>query len=180
MARTETTGGAAVAALLAALAATVPAGARQPQGPGRMMHDPEHMTDMRLFHALFDRRADIVRQVTVRPDGVEALTESRVPAVAAMLQEHVEAMIARVREARPIHRRDPLFRELFAHAAEIVVSYERTATGVRVVESSRDPYVVRLIRAHADVVTAFIANGRSEMMKDHPVPARPGAGEVRP
>ena len=117
----------------------VPAGARQPQGPGRMMHDPEHMTDMRLFHALFDRRADIVRQVTVRPDGVETLTESRVPAVAAMLQEHVEAMIARVREARPIHRRDPLFRELFAHAAEIVVSYERTATGVRVVESSGGP-----------------------------------------
>jgi hypothetical protein len=38
--------------------------------------------------------------------------------------------------------------------------------------TSHDPYAVRLIQAHAEVVSAFIANGRSEMMKNHPVPAR--------
>jgi uncharacterized protein len=48
--------------------------------------------------------------------------------------------------------------------------YETTEKGVRVVETS--PYVVNLIQAHADVVSAFITNGRFEMMKDHAVPAR--------
>jgi hypothetical protein len=33
-----------------------------------------------------------------------------------------------------------------------------TAQGVRVLETSLDPYVVRLIQAHADVVSAFLAN----------------------
>jgi hypothetical protein len=44
---------------------------------------------------------------------------------------------------------------------------------VRVVETSEDPYVVALIQAHARVVSAFIANGRAEMMKNHAVPLRP-------
>jgi len=47
-----------------------------------------------------------------------------------------------------------------------------TTTGVRVIERSQDAYVVKLLQAHADVVTALIANGRSEMMKNHPLPPR--------
>jgi hypothetical protein len=77
---------------------------------------------------------------------------------------------ASVKEARPIHQRDPLFREIFRHTDQIEAQYERTPKGVRVVETSRDPYVVKLIQAHAQVVSAFIANGRSELMKNHPVP----------
>jgi uncharacterized protein len=41
-----------------------------------------------------------------------------------------------------------------------------------VIETSHDAYVVKLLQAHADVVSAFIANGRSEMMKIHPLPQR--------
>lgn len=47
-----------------------------------------------------------------------------------------------------------------------------TPGGVRVVETSADAYVVKLIQAHAEVVSAFIANGRSEMMKNHALPPR--------
>ena len=36
----------------------------------------------------------------------------------------------------------------------------------------QDAHVVKLLQAHADVVAAFIANGRSEMMKNHPLPPR--------
>ena len=89
-----------------------------------------------------------------------------------MLQTHVTSMLARVKETRPIHQRDPLFVELFRHAEQIAVRYEPTTSGVRVVETSADPYVVKLLQAHAEVVSAFIANGHSEMMKDHPVPPR--------
>ena len=81
-------------------------------------------------------------------------------------------MSARVKEARPIHQRDPLFREVFRHADKIVMEYDRTPKGVRVVETSSDPSVSRLIQAHADVVTALINNGHAEAMKNHPVPGR--------
>jgi hypothetical protein len=49
---------------------------------------------------------------------------------------------------------------------------EMTRDGVCVIESSEDPYVVKLLQAHAEVVSAFIPNGRSEMMKNHPLPPR--------
>jgi len=38
-----------------------------------------------------------------------------------------------------------------------------------VIETSQDAYVVKLLQAHAGVVSAFLANGMSEMMKNHPV-----------
>jgi hypothetical protein len=143
-------------------------------GRGRqgMMGDAAHGADMQVFHQLFDHRTEITRQVVLRPDGIETVTESTNPEVVRLLQTHVVSMLARVKEARPIHRRDPLFAELFRYADRIDARHELTAGGVRVVETSRDPYVVRLLQAHAEVVSAFIANGRSEMMKNHPVPAR--------
>lgn len=56
-------------------------------------------------------------------------------------------MLARVKDGRPIHRRDPLFAELFRFADRIEARYERTVRGVRVIETSQDPYVVKLIQA---------------------------------
>jgi hypothetical protein len=162
-----------LAAALAIAAGT--AAAQRGQGRGRMMHDADHQADMRGFHELLDQRANIVRTVTLRPDGIETLTESAVPAVAELIYTHVKAMAARVDEQRPIHQRDPLFREIFRHASQIDVRYERTARGVRVVETSSDPYVAKLIQAHASVVSAFLANGHAEMMKDHPLPEAPAA-----
>jgi hypothetical protein len=167
--------------LLACLAAGAAAAEAQRQrhgGPpaGRggppAAHAEGQQADMRLLHELFDHRAEIVRQVTRLPNGVETLTESTNPAVVRTLQAHVASMLARVEEARPIHQRDPLFREIFRHAAFIDARHETTANGVRVIETSTDPYVAKLIQAHADVVTAFIANGRVEMMRNHEVPAR--------
>jgi hypothetical protein len=128
--------------------------------------------DMQLFHELFASRETIARQVTRLPNGVESVTESSDPAVAKTLQAHVASMAARVSEARPIHQRDPLFREIFKHAAMIDIRHELTDRGIRVVETSSDPYVATLIQAHADVVSGFIANGHAEMMKNHPVPER--------
>ena len=107
-----------------------------------------------------------------REDGIETVTESTNPDVTRLLQTHVASMLARVQEQRPIHQRDPLFAELFRYADRIEATHEVTATGVRVIERSQDAYVVKLLQAHADVVTALIANGRSEMMKNHPLPPR--------
>jgi hypothetical protein len=130
--------------------------------------------DMTDLHFLLDHRSEIRRTVTNLPDGVETLTESDVPDVADRLKTHVAGMYARLMANRPIHQRDPLFREVFAHADQIDVTITPTANGLRVTETSSDPTVVTLVQAHAEVVNAFLKNGMSEMMKDHAVPDLPG------
>jgi hypothetical protein len=157
---------------LIALISVSPAFSQGGRGQHGMMSDSEHAADMQVFHQLFAHRTEITRQVVLRQDGIETVTESTNPEVTRLLQTHVASMLARVKDGRPIHRRDPLFAELFRYAERIDAKYERTAGGVRVVETSQDPYVVKLIQAHAEVVSAFIANGMSEMMKNHSLPAR--------
>ena len=49
---------------------------------------------------------------------------------------------------------------------------EQTPKGVRVIERSADPYAVKLIQAHAEVVSLFLKNGHEEMMKNHAVPEK--------
>ena len=124
------------------------------------------------FHFLLQHHDQIRRDVTKLPDGVETVTESDDPDVAAGIRKHVAAMARRVKEGRPIHARDPLFAEIFRHADAIVIVEEPTEKGIRVRETSKDAYVVELIQAHAEVVNAFVARGMPEMHRDHPVPKK--------
>jgi hypothetical protein len=159
-------------ALLIGVVTAVPAVGQGGRGGRGMMGDATHAADMQVFHQLFDHRTEIRRQVIVREDDVDTLTESTNPDVTRLLQTHVESMLARVNEGRPVHQRDPLFAELFRYADRIDARHELTAGGVRVVARSQDPHAVKVLQAHAEVVSAFIAIGRVEMMKNHPVPPR--------
>jgi hypothetical protein len=142
-------------------------------GGGRgMMMDADHQSDMAMFHFLLDHKDAIERTVNELPNGVETVTESNEPEIADAIREHVASMYRRLDDGRPIHRRDPLFAEIFAHADAIEMTMEDTERGLRVRETSSDPYVAELIKSHARVVSAFIANGRPEMRKNHPVPER--------
>lgn len=134
--------------------------------------DKEFFADKDAFHFLIENRDAIRRKVTMRKDGIDSITESDKPAVAARIQEHVEAMHRRIKEGRGIHLRDPLFVEVFRYRDKIVMKLEKTAKGMKVRETSNDPYVARLIQAHAEVVSGFLANGYSEMMKNHPLPKK--------
>jgi len=158
-------------ALLITVLAFTPA-LGQGRGGRGMMGDATHAADMQLFHQLFEHRAEITRQVIAREDGIETVTESKNPDVTRVLKAHVASMLARVKEGRPIHQRDPLFVELFKNADRIEARSEPTAGGVRVIETSQDAYVVKLLHLHAEVVSAFLANGMPEMMKEHPLPPR--------
>ena len=92
------------------LGASVPAAAQGGRGRGMMgggmMNDPAHQADMQQFHFLLDNGARINRVVTVRPDGVESVTESYDPTVAKTIQEHVSSMSARVKEAPGLASRE--------------------------------------------------------------------------
>ncbi|MGB8854313.1 MAG: hypothetical protein WCC69_12185 [Pirellulales bacterium] len=143
------------------------------RGGGRgQWGDPKFIEDRKWFHFLLDNRDKIKRTITRTDNGVDTVTESDDPEVAAGIQTHVAAMHARVKEGRGIHLRDPLFREVFRHADKISMEITDTDKGVRVVETSDDPYVASLIQAHADVVSQFIENGHAEVRKDHAVPPR--------
>lgn len=131
-----------------------------------------HQADMQVFHFLLDHRSEIRRSVKQLPDGVETLTESDEPATAAQIRTHVRSMCRRVEEGRPIHLRDPLFAEIFAHADRIQMAVAETEKGMRVRETSTDPYVARLIQSHAEVVTQFLAHGHAEVRRNHPPPSR--------
>lgn len=149
------------------------AGQRGQQGRGHMMMgDPAQMGDMQLIHELLDNGAKVRRTVTVRADGVETLTESDDPAIAKAIQAHVASMYGSVNGERPIHVRDPLFRAVFEHASQITLAHELTPSGIKVVETSTDPHVVKLIQAHAEVLNQFIKNGHTEAMKNHEVPVK--------
>jgi hypothetical protein len=134
--------------------------------------DAQFQKDRDMFHFLLANRNSINRTVKKIEDGVETLTESDDPKLASVIQNHVESMHRRVENGNPIHMRDPLFAAIFRNADKISMKVERTKKGVRVTEISSDPYVAKLIQAHAEVVNLFVANGHTEVSKNHAVPER--------
>ena len=147
-------------------------GFRGGRGGGPPGQDARFVQDRDDFHYLLQHHEQIRRTVKNLDDGVETLTESNDADIAAKIQEHVDAMYGRVEDGRPIHMRDPLFAEVFRHADKIKMAVESTDKGVRVIETSDDPYVARLIQAHAQVVDLFVKNGFDEPHKNHAVPKR--------
>jgi len=149
---------------------------RKGGGPGRGRgHDERHREDHKDFQFLLTNHEKIRRIVKELPNGVETLTESDDTAIAAKIQEHVHWMQYRIEETKPIRMRDPLFAELFQHTDKIVMDVAKTDKGVRVKETSDDPYVAKLIRAHAKAVSGFVDRGFTEAMKNHAVPGKTAA-----
>lgn len=135
-------------------------------GSAGMRNDEDHQG----FFFLLDHRDRIRREVKEIEKGVETVTESDDPEIADGIRKHVAAMYDRIQEGRPIHARDPLFAEIFRNADRIRIESEPTERGIRVREVSDDPEIAELIQAHAEVVNQFIANGRAELHRNHPVP----------
>jgi intracellular sulfur oxidation DsrE/DsrF family protein len=154
------------------------AGAQGKGGPG---HGPGHEQDERhdddheVFQFLLTNHEKIRREVKELPNGVETVTESDDKKIVDKIQEHVYWMQERIEKTQPIRMRDPLFAELFRHTDKIKMVHKNTNKGVRVTETSDDPYVATLIKAHAKAVSGFVERGFAEAMKNHPVPGKADA-----
>jgi quercetin dioxygenase-like cupin family protein len=127
--------------------------------------------DMQTIHALFGAHQQIKRTVKKLPNGVETMTESEVASVQVLLKEHVGAMYNRLATNQPIRQWDPLYAELFKQAGKIKMEILNTPKGIRVIETSTDPWVVSLLQAHAEGVSEFVNEGMAAMHKEHPLPA---------
>lgn len=121
--------------------------------PGDLAHDRDG------WQQLLVRHADIRRGVVRLPNGMSTVTESDVPAVATLIQDHVRAMKARMDDGRRVRTWDPVFAELFDRHDMIRISVELTAHGARVVETTDDPEALLLLRSHAAAVTEFVREG---------------------
>jgi hypothetical protein len=151
--------------------AAQPLGKGPPPGKG-MNKGANFAADRDVFHFLLENRKDVRRTVIETKTGVETVTESDKSEVAKKIREHATAMHERVKSGKGIHLRDPLFSEIFKSYDKVVMKVEKTEKGVKVTETSDDPYVAKLIQAHAAVVTKFIENGHDEVHKNHPLPEK--------
>jgi len=134
--------------------------------PGTVAYDRD------VFQTLLGNHELIRREYREIADGIESVTESDNPEVAALIQDHVAAMKVRIENGYRIRMWDPMFREIFDNADKIRMTFENTAKGVKVREVSDDPYVARLIQAHAKVVSGFVERGSAESQLAHDPPAR--------
>jgi hypothetical protein len=142
-------------------------------GPGRGRGpDAQFVEDRDTFHFLLANHEKIRRDVKMLDNGVETLTESDDPQVAEMIRKHVAGMYRRVDEVSPIRMHDPLFVAVFQNAKAIQMKMEPTEKGVRVWETSDNPYAAKLIQAHAKVVSLFVDLGFDEAHRNHEVPKR--------
>lgn len=115
--------------------------------------------DMSIWHSLLRDHTKIRRTVRHLPNGVDAVTESDDPDVAARIINHAKAMQTRVASGAQVRGWDPVFSDLFAKHEAIRLEVTPTSKGVRIVETSEDPEVVALLRSHAMGVSEFIRGG---------------------
>lgn len=169
-----------VAAGLLALSATVPGGSQSCSTgfctPAYAQGGP-YQPDMQTIHKLFADNKKIKRTVKNIPGGIETLTEATDPKTVLLLQEHVAAMKVRLENKQPMRMWDPLFAVLFQNADKVKMTVTNTKMGVKLVETSGDAYVVKLLQEHAKAVSGFVKDGMAGMHVSHPAPPK-GAAPV--
>ncbi len=139
-------------------------------GKGPHGKDTTFVADRDTFHFLLENHKAIKRTVKKLDNGVETVTESDTAEVAKKIQEHVPAMYERLQSGNGVRYWDPLFAEAFKHGKKMKMTIENTKTGVKVVETSEEAAVVKIIQAHADVVSKFAEKGFEEARKEHALP----------
>jgi len=129
-----------------------------------------HRHDQSVFHRLLQRHDAIRRELSRIDGGIRTVTTSADPEVAALLRDHVPAMHRRLQEGFRLRRWDPLYVAIFDYRDRIRMRVELLPDGVEVEQTSDDPRVVDLIRAHGEAVNGFVASGHAAAGRAHPVP----------
>ena len=140
------------------------------QGRGGMRGG--HRELMTNIHGLIDNHGSITREIEKLDDGVVTVTRTSDPELVETLQTHVAQMYELLESGGSIRHWDALFAEIFEHADQIAMETELLDDGIRVRETSSDPYVVKLIQAHAEKVNEFVARGMEAMHEPTAVPEK--------
>lgn len=136
-------------------------------GPGMMGsgHDAALMAQMRDIHELFLNHDRITRTVTNLPNGIRTVTESADPRIAQLLKDHVISSGQRVETGNdpglPIESQ--ALRAIYRNYEKIHTTFEPTATGIVVIQTSTDQETVAALQQHASEVTDFVKDGMAAM-----------------
>ncbi len=135
-------------------------------GMGGMM-SPENMRGpMRTGMKLFERHKLIQRKVTELPNGVHDVTTSADPSTAALIKEHVGEMYARLAQDNPFpYPMSNSVPQMFANSTKYQRRLDILTDGVAVTETSSDPEMVAVIKAHAQELNRFAKDGMPAMMR---------------
>lgn len=129
---------------------------------------PAEVEEMRV---MFQNHPDITRSVTNLPDGIETLTESTDPDLAAAIVSHVLKMAERMETGRDpmVPIQSPTLQILFERGDRITTEMTPTESGIKVRQTSKDPEVVAALQTHAAEVSDLAARGmaavRDSMMQ---------------
>lgn len=156
-------------------------GAGPQAGHGRGGAGAGSMAEARdTFHALLADHDKIHRAVEEIEGGVATTTLSDDPAIAKTIRVHVRQMQERVANGDGLRHWDPLFVEVFKHHDEIAMAIEDVPGGVVVRETSQNPDVTKLIRAHAKAVSEFAQRGFDRAHEASPIPDGYPTPELKP
>lgn len=142
-------------------------------GPGMMTHDEATMAQLQVIHTMLVNHDSITRTVTNLPNGIRTVTESNDSELAGLLKKHVADMGKRVSTGDdpglPIESDN--MHAIFRNKDKVHTTYETTANGIVVVQTSDDPKTVAALQAHAAEVTDLVQGGMAAlqvaMMKNH-------------
>lgn len=121
------------------------------------MSEPEHE---RVF-SLLTEHASITREVREIPGGVETKTTTTDADLVPVLRKHAREMLLRVERQEPVRMWDPVFRSVFEHGDKVKSVATDIDGGILVRETSDDPEVAPMIRAHAAKVSTFVDKGHA-------------------
>jgi hypothetical protein len=136
-------------------------------GPGMMgmALDERTQGQLQVIHTLFVNHDRITRKVENLPNGIRTVTESDDAALAGLIKQHVADMATRVTagddpglpiESDSVHA-------IFRGKDKIKTSYETTAKGIAVVQTSDDAQTVAALQQHASEVSDFVQEGMTAL-----------------
>lgn len=160
--QTKLTGFSVAGTLLAVAILFSAAGARRVSAQGLPPEAREHI------HTLFSQHTNLVRTVKITDDGYVALTESKDPAVAKALRQHVSEMRKRLQSGSMVRGWDPAFRELVEHYDDITHRVEATDSGLKITVRGKTPEGVAVAKNHAKIISGFVEKGWDNHDTRHP------------
>ena len=132
--------------------------------------------DMRLYMDMFNRHTEITRTVEEIPGGVRTTTQSAASDLTAQLHAHVSSMYAHLDQGTEVMCMSQSLPTLFRNAGGYRRQLTLTPAGVIAEETSDDPALAEVIRAHAREVTGFVRDGMPAMMRGMMGPGCMGSG----
>lgn len=132
-----------------------------------MMGNPGMGNDAQIIHQLFANHDKIHRTVKQLPNGIQSITESDDPQIAALIQAHVASMYRRVANNQPIPmiHMVPTLPTLLQNRDRYQRQLQNTLNGLTVTETATAPDLIATIQEHAREVSQFVNEGMPTMMR---------------